>query len=92
MREKNISSISTLLFFRGKWSHLIWIYYFEKNRLLLGIFKPPRQNDSSFLNEVEAALNLYSKSYGNFLLVGNFNMFPNNSNLKISRILSLQII
>ena len=92
MRKKNISSISTLLFFRGKWSHFIWIYYFEKNRLLLGIFKPPRQNDSSFLNEVEVALNLYSTSYGNFLLVGNFIMSPNNSDLKISSILSRQII
>ena len=49
---------------------------------LLGIYKPPAQNDLSFLNEVKITLTLHSKSYHNFLVVEDFNMSPNNSNLK----------
>ena len=54
----------------------------NKKWLLQYIYKEPAQIDSSFLNKVKIALNLCSKPYDNFLLVGDFNMSPNNSNLK----------
>ena len=52
------------------------------NKKYTGIYKPLVQNDLSFLKEVKIALNLYSKSYDNFFLVGHFNISANNSNVK----------
>ena len=54
----------------------------NKKRLLLGNYKPPSQNELSFMNEVKLSLNFFSSSYENFLLLGDFNLSTENPNLK----------
>ena len=47
----------------------------NKKWLLLGNYKPPpSQNDLSFINKLNLALNLLSLIYENFVLLGDFNM------------------
>ena len=47
----------------------------NKKWLLLGNYKPPSQNELSFINEIKLSLNFFSSSYENFLLLGDFNLF-----------------
>ena len=54
----------------------------NKKWLLLGNYKPPSQNDLSFINELNLALNFCSPIYENFVLLGDFNMSTENPNLK----------
>ena len=54
----------------------------NKKWLLLGNYKPPSQNELSFINEIKLSLNFFSSSYENFLLLGDFNLFTENSNIK----------
>ena len=54
----------------------------NKKWLLLGNYKPPSQNDLSFLNEIKLSLNFFSSSYENFLLLGDFNLSRENPNFK----------
>ena len=48
----------------------------NKNWLLLGSYKPPSQNDLSFI----ILPWIFSLMYGNFYLIGNFNMPTVNPN------------
>ena len=54
----------------------------NKKRLLLGNYRPPSQNDLSFINELTLALNFFSPIYENFALLGDFNLCTENPNLK----------
>ena len=54
----------------------------NKKWLLLGNYRPPSQNDLSFINELNLALNFFSPSYKNFALLGDFNLSTENANLK----------
>ena len=54
----------------------------NKKWLLLGNYKPLSQNDLSFINELNLALNFFSPIYENFVLLGDFNMSTENPNLK----------
>ena len=42
--------------------------------LLLGIYNPPSQNEALFVEQIKLALDTYSTTYENFLLLGDFNM------------------
>ena len=47
---------------------------FRKSKwLLFGTYHPPSQNDSYYFDFIGKALDVYDKSYDNFLLVGDFN-------------------
>ena len=52
----------------------------DKNWLLLGNYKPPSQNDISFINEINLALKFSSSVYESFLLFGDFNVSTANPN------------
>ena len=54
----------------------------NKKCLLVVNYKPPSQNDLSFINELNLALNFFSSIYENFVFLSDFNMFKENSNLK----------
>ena len=54
----------------------------NKKWLLLGNYRPPSQNDLSFINELNLALNFFSPIYENFVLLGDFNLSTENPNLK----------
>ena len=54
----------------------------NKKWLLLGNYRPPSQNDLSFINELNLALNFFSPIYENFVLLGYFNLSTENPNLK----------
>ena len=56
--------------------------YMQTVLFLLGNYKPPSQNDLSFINELNLALNFFSPIYENFVLLGDFNMSTENPNLK----------
>ena len=54
----------------------------NKKWLLLGNYKPPSQNELSFINEIKLSLNFFSSSYENFLWLGDFNLSTENPNFK----------
>ena len=54
----------------------------NKKWLLLGIYNPPSQNEALFVEQIKLALNTYSTTYENFLLLGDFNMTTENSKLQ----------
>ena len=54
----------------------------NKKWLLLGNYKPPSQNELSFINEIKLSLNFFSSSYESFPLSGDFNLSTENANFK----------
>ena len=54
----------------------------NKKWLLLGNYRPPSQNDLSFISELNLALNFFSPIYENFVLLGDFNLSSENPNFK----------
>ena len=54
----------------------------NKKWLLLGNYRPPSQNDFSFISKLNLALNFFSPMYENFLLLGDVNLSTENPNLK----------
>ena len=54
----------------------------NKKWLLLENYKPPSQNKLPFINEIKLALNFFSSSYENFLLLGYFNLPTENPDFK----------
>ena len=54
----------------------------NKKWLLLSSYRPPSQNDLSFISELNLALNFFSPIYENFVLLGDFNLSTENPNLK----------
>ena len=54
----------------------------NKKWLLLGNYRPPSQNDLSFISELNLVLNFFSPIYENFVFLGDFNLSSENPNLK----------
>ena len=54
----------------------------NKKWLLLRNYEPPSQNELFFINEIKLSLNLFSSSYENLLLLGDFNLSAENPNFK----------
>ena len=55
----------------------------NKKWLLLGSYRPPLQNYISFISELNRALNFFSQiKLKNFVLLGDFNLSTENTNLK----------
>ena len=50
--------------------------------LFLGIYNPPSQNETLFVEQIKLALNTYSTTHESFLLLGDFNMTTENSKLQ----------
>ena len=50
--------------------------------LILGTYKPPSQNEPTYVSEIQRLLTYYRSSYDNILLVGDFNMSFSNKNKK----------
>ena len=46
--------------------------------LIIAIYKPPRTDTKTFLNNLSNAIDFYNKSYDNIIIVGDFNSGPNN--------------
>ena len=53
----------------------------NKKWLPLGNYRPPSQNDLSFMSELNLALNFCSPIYENSVLLGDFNLSTENPNL-----------
>ena len=49
------------------------IRFFKSKWLLFGIYHPPSQDDKLYFNSIGQGLDVYTKSYDNFLLIGDFN-------------------
>ena len=54
----------------------------KKKWLLLGIYRPPSQQEEYFLNEIGKALDDYSTTNENFILVGDFNTEEDGQNIR----------
>ena len=50
--------------------------------LILGTYKPPSQNEPTYVPEIQKLLTYYRSSYDNILLLGNFNISFSNKNMK----------
>ena len=50
--------------------------------LILDTYKPPSQNEPTYLSEIQTLLTYYCSSYGNILSLGDFNMSFSNKNMK----------
>ena len=50
--------------------------------LLLGIYKPPSQNDIEFLNRTSSVIDYYLRMYENILAIGDFKLSVNNRDLE----------
>ena len=58
------------------------IYQNNRKWLLLGVHKPPNQNDIEFLNRIAAILDYYSQKHDNVTIVGDFNITTENTHLQ----------
>ena len=54
---------------------------FEPNWLVIGTYKPPSLSDIAFTSEISNILTFYRSTHDNILLMGDFNMVPNNPKL-----------
>ena len=50
--------------------------------LVIGTCKPPSPSDITFTSEISNILTFYRSTHDNILLMGDFNMTPNNSKLR----------
>ena len=50
--------------------------------LILGTYKPPSQNETTYVSEIQKLLTYYRSLYDNILLLGDFNMPFSNKNMK----------
>ena len=53
----------------------------KRKWLLLGIYKPPSQNDIEFLNRISLIIDYYIRTYENILAIGDFNISVDKSHL-----------
>ena len=51
------------------------------NWLVIGTYKPPSLGDNAFTSEISNIITVYRSTHGNILLMGDFNMTPNNPKL-----------
>ena len=49
--------------------------------LKLGTYKPPSQNEPTYVSEIQKLLTYYRSSYDNVLLLGDYNMSCSNKNM-----------
>ena len=65
-------------------SEVLFLEFYDKKRkwLLIGLYKPPSQNDKEFLDNLIKNLEFYESKYDNFILFGDFNMTIKNQNLQ----------
>ena len=49
---------------------------------MIGIYKPPCQNDIEFLNRINSILDHYLTTYENIILIGDFNLCVENIHLE----------
>ena len=61
---------------------LLEIYENNRKWLLLGVYKPPNQNDIEFLNRIGAILDYYSQKYDNVIIIVDFNITTKNTHLQ----------
>ena len=54
----------------------------KRKWLILGLHETPSLRSEIFISEVTKALTLYSEKYDNVLLMGSFNMTPENHHPK----------
>ena len=54
----------------------------KRQWLLLGIYKPPSQNVTEFLNRISLIIYHYLRTYENILAIGDFNLSVDNSRLE----------
>ena len=54
----------------------------KRKWLIIGVYKPPNINNISFLEKLSNQLNESIKTYGNVLLLGDFNITPDNEVMK----------
>ena len=57
------------------------IYQNNRKWLLLGVHKPPNQNDIEFLNRIGAILDYYSQKHDSVTIVGDFHITTENTHL-----------
>ena len=53
----------------------------KRKWVILGIYKPPSQNDSEFLNRISLIMDYYLRRYENILAIGDFNLSVEKSHL-----------
>ena len=53
----------------------------KTNWLVIGTYKPPSLSDIAFTSEIRNILTFYRSAPDNILLMGDFNMTPNNPKL-----------
>ena len=53
----------------------------KTNRLVIGTYKPPSLSDIAFKHKISSILTFFWSTYGNILLMVDFNMTPNNPKL-----------
>ena len=54
---------------------------FNSKCLIQGTYKPPSQNEPTYVSEIQKLLAYYRSSYDNILLLGDFNMPFSNKNI-----------
>ena len=54
----------------------------KRQWLLLGIYKPPSQNVTEFLNRISLIIGYYLRTYESILATGDFNLSVDNSHLE----------
>ena len=54
----------------------------KKKWILFGIYRPPSQNASYFLDELRKAINHYSSHYENLIALGDFNIEVEHGEMK----------
>ena len=52
--------------------------------LIIGLYKPPNQNEEYFLKNLRVVLNNYLSKYEHIILLGDFNLTTSNKYLLIS--------
>ena len=54
----------------------------KRKWLIIGLYKPPQNNTSLFLEQISNQVNESLKTYENILLIGDFNITPDNIHMK----------
>ena len=53
---------------------LLELRFLNSKGLILGTYKPPSQNETTYVSEIQKLLTYYRSSYDNILLLGDLNM------------------
>ena len=64
---------------------LLELKLYKISWLVIGTYKPPWLSDITFTSEISDILTFYRSTYNNILLMGVFNMTPNNT--KVSELI-----